>query len=64
MEQETQITGIFLTEEDEARFNSYTKEQVYESYLTEYVTRKKLEQEVIRLNRKLAEIRYAVRSVS
>ena len=55
---------MFLTKEDEARFNSYTKEQVYESYLTEYITRKKLEQEVIRLNRKLAEIRYAVRSVS
>ena len=65
MAAEAQVNGMsFKTKEDEARFNSYTKEQVYESYLTEYITRKKLEQEVIRLNRKLAEIRYAVRSVS
>ncbi len=55
-------TGMFLNKEDEARFNSYTKEDIYKSYMTEYVTRKKLEQEVIRLNRKLAEIRYVVRS--
>ncbi len=56
------ITGMFLNKEDEARFNSYTKEDIYKSYMTEYVTRKKLEQEVIRLNRKLAEIRYVVKS--
>jgi len=52
---------MFKSKEDEARFNSYTKEQVYESYLTEYIARKKLEQEVFRLNRALAEIRYLVR---
>ncbi len=56
-------TGMFLNKEDEARFNSYTKEDIYKSYMTEYITRKKLEQEVIRLNRKLAEIRYVVRVV-
>ncbi len=64
MELEHQTIGMFLSDEDEARFNAYTKEQIYESYLTEYIARKKLEEEVIRLNRKLAEIRYAVRSVS
>ena len=53
---------MFLSDEDEARFNAYTKEQIYESYLTEYIARKKLEEEVIRLNRVLAEIRYAVKS--
>ena len=55
-------TGMFLNKEDEARFNSYTKEDIYKSYMTEYITRKKLEQEVIRLNRKLAEIRYVVKT--
>ncbi len=58
-----QTTGMFLNKEDEARFNSYTKEDIYKSYMTEYITRKKLEQEVIRLNRKLAEKRYTTRSV-
>ncbi len=57
-----QTTGMFLNKEDEARFNSYTKEDIYKSYMTEYITRKKLEQEVIRLNRKLAEIRYVVKT--
>ena len=54
-------TGMFLNKEDEARFNSYTKEDIYKSYMTEYIARKKLEQEVIRLNRERAEIRYLVR---
>ncbi len=58
---EQRTTGMFLNKEDEARFNSYTKEDIYKSYMTEYITRKKLEQEVIRLNRKLAEIRYLVK---
>ncbi len=61
MEQEAQTTGMFLTDEDEARFNSYTKEQIYESYLTEYIARKKLEEEVTLLKRRIAEIRYMAR---
>ena len=61
MEQERQTIGMFLTDEDEARFESYTKEQIYEAYLTEYVTRKKHEEEVVRLKRRIAEIRYLAR---
>jgi len=52
------MNGMFLTKHDEWQFNNWTKEQIYEAYLTEVETRKMLNKELNRLNRKLAEIRH------
>jgi len=53
------MTGMFMTKEDQEEFDKYTKEQIYEAYLSEVDARKKLNDEVIKLNRLLAEIRFA-----
>ena len=49
---------MFLTKHDEWQFNNWTKEQIYEAYLTEYNTRMMLSKELNKLNRKLADIRH------
>jgi len=52
------VTLTFLTKEDELQFDSWTKEQVYEAYLIEVEARKLANQEVNRLGRRLAEIKF------
>ena len=37
-----QKIGQFTTKEDQEKFNSWTKEQIYEAYLTEVSARKQL----------------------
>ena len=54
----TQMSGMFLTKHDEWQFNNWTKEQIYEAYLTEYKARMMLSKELNKLNRKLADIRH------
>ena len=54
-------TLTFLTKADKIRFEMWTKEQVYEAYLSEVVARKTLEQHNKLLNRQLAEARYILR---
>jgi len=58
---EIQTNGMFLTKEDEIKFNNWTKKEIYEAYLLEFIARKRIESEVIRLERKLAEIRFIVK---
>ena len=52
------MTGAFLTKEDKDTFDKYTKEQIYEAYLIEFKERERLNKEVNRLGRKLAEIKF------
>jgi hypothetical protein len=54
---------IDLTEEEMKIFNSWTKEQIYEAYLSENITRKKLNKEVNDLKRKIISIRYSINRV-
>jgi len=58
---EIQTNGMFLTKEDEVKFNNWTKKEIYEAYLLEFIARKRIESEIIRLERKLAEIRFLTR---
>ena len=52
------MNGMFLTKEDEERYNKYTKEDIYKAYLLEVETRKRLNIEVNKLHRQMAELRY------
>lgn len=52
------MSGIFTNQEDKDRFDSYTKEQIYEAYLLEHKERKRLTKEVNKLRTRLAEIKY------
>jgi len=52
------MTGTFLSEEDQEKYEKWTKMEIYEAYLVETIARKVLNAEVNRLVRKLAEIRY------
>ena len=52
------MTGMFLTKDDKDKFDKWTKEEIYEAYLAEVVLKHKLNKEVNRLGRKLAEIRF------
>jgi len=47
---------MFLTENDKERYQSWSKEQIFEAYLSEHYARVELNIEVNRLNRKIAEI--------
>ena len=49
----------FKSKHDEWQYEQWTKDEVYQAYLSEYKTRMMLSKECNRLNRKLAEIRYA-----
>ena len=51
--------GAFMIKEAQEQFNSWTKEQIYKAYLSEYSARIKLNKEVNRLHAKLADIRRA-----
>ncbi len=57
----TQQTGIFTDKKAQAKFDKWSKEDIYEAYLVEAESRAILNKEVNRLNRKIAEIRYAAR---
>ena len=48
----------FLTEKDKDRYDSWSKPQIYEAYLSETHARVELNIEVNRLRRKLAEIKF------
>jgi len=54
MEEQMIITSLA----DQEKFDSYSKEQIYLAYLTEYQERIKANKEVNRLQRLLAEIRF------
>ena len=49
---------MFMISEDKERFDSYTKEQIYESYLVERDARVMLNIELNKVNRLLAEIKF------
>lgn len=53
---------MFLTKEDEERFNSWTKEQIYEAYIAEAEARKLLAEQLNKLQERLAAVRYIARS--
>ena len=53
-------TGIFSSKEEQEKFDSWTKEEIYEAYLAENQARVMLNKEVNKLKRKLAEVRYTV----
>ena len=48
----------FLTKEDQEKFDSWTKEQIYEAYLLQVKANKQIIKERNNLRRKLAEVRY------
>ena len=50
--------NLILSPKEEALFNGWTKEQIYEAYLSEHEARVLLNQEVNRLGRRLAEIKF------
>ena len=52
------MTGMFLTKDDKEKYDSWEKIDIYEAYLAEVVLKHKLNKEVNRLGRKLAEIRF------
>ena len=54
MEQQNMI----LTAKDRERFDSWSKEQIYEAYILEVQAKERLNIEVNRLGRKLAEIKF------
>lgn len=58
------LTGVnSLAKEDKEKFDSWTKEQIYEAYLSEYEARRFLEQSNKRLERKLAKIRFYLKQL-
>lgn len=59
---ETQQIGIFSNKEDKEKFDKWTKEDIYKAYLLENTEKIRLNQEVNRLGRKIAEIRFATKS--
>ncbi len=52
------MSGMFLTKEDKKKFDGWDKHNIYEAYLAEVNERQKLNKEVNRLNRVLAEIKF------
>lgn len=58
---ERQMTGQFLTEEEEKQYDSWSKYQIYAAYMVEEATRKKLQKENNSLRRKLAELRFMLK---
>ena len=50
----------FKSKHDEWKFNNWTKEDIYEAYLSEHETRMTLTKELNKLHRKLAEVRHLV----
>jgi len=52
------MSGMFMTDADEAKYNEWTKEDIYKAYLIEVEAKQLLIKEVNKLNRRLAEIRY------
>ena len=54
----TQATSMFMSKKDKERYDSWTKEQVYEAYLSEREARVKLNIEVNATNRLVAEIKF------
>ena len=57
----TQQTGMFTDKKAQEKFDKWSKEDIYEAYLVEAESRAILNKKVNRLNRKIAEIRYAAR---
>ncbi len=57
----TQQIGMFTDKKAQEKFDKWSKEDIYEAYLVEAESRAILNKEVNRLNRKIAEIRYAAR---
>ena len=55
------MTGMFMTSQDQEKYDSWTKRDIYEAYLLEVIARVKLEKENKILNRRLAEIRHDAR---
>ena len=53
-----QPIGMFMTKEDQERFDAWSKEDIYEAYIVEQKERKRLNTEVNKLGRKIAEIRF------
>ena len=53
--------GMFSTKEDQEKFDTWTKEQIYEAYLLQVKANKQIIQERNNLRRKLAEVRYLVK---
>jgi len=52
---------MFMSRKDQDRFDSWDKKQIYEAYLIERQAREQLRLESVRLNRKLAEIRFVMK---
>ena len=54
---------IELNKYEQEEFDSWTKEQVYEAYLSEYYARLKLNEQVNDLRRQLAKIKYDIKRI-
>ena len=61
-----QIGGymIELNKYEQEEFDSYTKEQIYEAYVTESCIRKKLNRENNDLRREIAKMKYELKRMS
>ena len=55
---ETQQIGMFMTDKDKEKFDSWTKEQIYEAYLLEVEKSNKINKELNVANRLIAEIKF------
>lgn len=53
-----QENHIILTDEEQDKFDVWTKMQVYEAYLSERLARMRLNVELNKVNRLLAEIKF------
>lgn len=52
------MSGLFMTDAENKKFDSWTKLQIYEAYLGERMAKDRLAEELKRVNRKLAEIKF------
>jgi|SaaInlStandDraft_4_1057021.scaffolds.fasta_scaffold01837_5 hypothetical protein len=57
------MTDLALTEEEQEKLDSWTKEEIYEAYLTEYNARVLLNKEMNKQKLKLKEIEHSVRRI-
>lgn len=55
------MSDLKFNEEQQRQFDSWTKEQIYEAYLSENRARMNLNKEVNRLRRKIAEVKHIMK---